>query len=106
MVHTGFHLKTVIEKASKIVCYVRQSIHATEIFEGEKKLQTPNTTRWNSQLIMIRSVLCVSEEKLSKLDTAHLASHERKVQSEFVKSLLHLKMILCLSKKRRVLLQA
>ena len=65
----GNNLKTIIAKASTVVRYVRQSLLATEILEGEKRLQTANATRWNSQLIMIRSILNIPEEKLNKLDS-------------------------------------
>jgi hypothetical protein len=50
-------LNTIITKASTLVRFVRHSIHATEILEEEKRLQNANATRWNSQLIMIRSIL-------------------------------------------------
>ena len=42
--------------------------HATDILEGEHRLQTANATHCNSQLMMIRSVVLVSEEKLDSLD--------------------------------------
>lgn len=76
------HLKTVISKVSSIVKYVRKSLNATEILEGEKRLQADNATRWNSQITMIRSVLEVSEEKLNKLDTIRLTGYERKLLQE------------------------
>ncbi|XP_063438060.1 zinc finger BED domain-containing protein 4-like [Mytilus trossulus] len=76
------HLKTVISKASNIVRYVRKSINASDILEGEKRLQAENATRWNSQITMIRSVLEVSEEKLNKLDTIKLTGYERKLLQE------------------------
>ncbi|CAG2203266.1 unnamed protein product [Mytilus edulis] len=76
------HLKTVISKASNIVRYVRKSINASDILEGEKRLQADNATRWNSQITMIRSVLEVSEEKLNKLDTIKLTGYERKLLQE------------------------
>ena len=60
------HLKNVIAKASNIVNHVRKSIHASELLDGEKRLQTATTTRWNSQLTMIRSVLNIPDEKMKK----------------------------------------
>ena len=65
----GNNLKTIIAKTSTVVRYVRQSLLGTEILEGEKRLQTANATRWNSQLIMIRSIFNIPEEKLNKLDS-------------------------------------
>lgn len=58
--------------------------YATAVIEGEKRLQSANETRWNSQIVIIRSVLNVSEEKLNKLDTVHLTSYERKLLKNFV----------------------
>ena len=61
-------LTKVLRKTSTIVSFVRKSTHATDILEGEHRLQTAYATRWNSQLMMIRSVLRVPEEKLESLD--------------------------------------
>ena len=62
------HLKTVVAKASNIINFVRKSVNASEILEGEKKLQASNATLWNSQLYMIKSILNVPEEKLNKTE--------------------------------------
>ena len=50
-------LTKVIAKASKVVTYVRKSTIATDLLEGEGRLQAANATRWNSEVKMIRSVL-------------------------------------------------
>ncbi|CAC5408450.1 unnamed protein product [Mytilus coruscus] len=77
------HMCTVIAKASKIVNFVRRSIHASEMLESENKLQAANVTRWNSQLTMIKSILKLSEEKLNKVDSpVKLSSYERKILHE------------------------
>ncbi|VDI73534.1 Hypothetical predicted protein [Mytilus galloprovincialis] len=77
------HMCTVIAKASKIVNFVRRSIHASEMLETENKLQAANATRWNSQLTMIRSILKISEEKLNKVESpVKLSSYERKILHE------------------------
>jgi hypothetical protein len=34
---------------------------SADILEGEKRLQTANATRWNSQLFMIRHILNIPE---------------------------------------------
>ena len=79
----GQHLKTVVAKASNIVNFVRKSVNASEILEGEKKLQASNATRWNSQLYMIKSILNVPEEKLNKTECKiQLSTYERKLLSE------------------------
>ena len=44
----GQHLKTVVAKTSNIVDFVRKSVNASKILEGEKKLQASNAMRWNS----------------------------------------------------------
>ena len=76
------HLKNVTAKASNTVNHVRKSIYATDILEGEKRLQAANATRWNSQLRMIRSVLGAPEEKLKQLDIQQLTAYERKLLQE------------------------
>ena len=76
------YLKNVIAKASIIVSHVRKSIHASDILEGEKRLQAANATRWNSQLRMIRSVLAALEDKLKQLDVQQLTAYERKLLQE------------------------
>ena len=76
------HMKNVIAKASNIVNHVRKSIHASELVDGEKRLQTATATRWNSQLTMIRSVLNIPDEKMEKLDVQQLTAYERKILAE------------------------
>ena len=48
-------LQKVVGHASKIVAYVRKSVNGTEAIATEKHLQPAVTTRWNSQLVMIKS---------------------------------------------------
>ncbi len=68
--------------ASAIVSHVRNSIHATEVLESEKRLQTSTVTRLNSQLRMILSVLRIPEESLNSIDPAHkMTANDRKVIS-------------------------
>ena len=50
-------INNVLERCSKLVAFVRKSTIATDLLEGENRLQADNVTRWNSQLIMIKSVL-------------------------------------------------
>ena len=72
----------VLRKTSTIVSSVRQSTHATDIL-GEHRLQAANPTRWNSQLMMITSVLRVSEEKLYSLDLpTKLTQYDRNILTE------------------------
>jgi hypothetical protein len=76
---------TVLAKIAKIVSYVHKSQHATELLEGEYKLQKSNATRWNSQLKSIKSILRVPEEKLRSLDTTYqLTTYDRKILSDLV----------------------
>ena len=78
-------INKVLSKVSTIVKHVRKSVNASEILESEKRLQTANVTRWNSQLKMIRSVLRVPDEKLTSLDTQTLTV--RKVLEDLVEIL-------------------
>lgn len=76
----------VIKKCSKLVSFVRKSAVATDILQGQKKVEANNATRWNSQLKMIRSVLAVDESKLSDLEGApcKLSSHDRNVLQDVI----------------------
>ena len=75
-------LRNVIAKSSKIVSFVRKSIHASELLEDVNRLQAANVTRWNSQLTMLRSILKAPKDKLDQLDTVSLTSYERKLLQE------------------------
>ncbi len=55
------NITKVVSKCSTIVSHVKKSTHATELLESEKRLKSATTTRWNSQLHMIRSILRISE---------------------------------------------
>lgn len=81
------NINKVISKVSTIVSHVKKSIHAAEVLESEKALQKANTTRWNSQLNMIRSVLRNPEEKLNSLETQKLTNCDRKIISDLVEIL-------------------
>jgi hypothetical protein len=56
-------MKRVLAKASRLVSYVRHSTIASDLFEGENRLQAADVTRWNSQLTMLKSLVrvCNSE---------------------------------------------
>ena len=77
----------VLSKVSTVVSHVRKSIHSSELLESEKRLQTANATRWNSQLTMIRSVLRISKEKLDSLDTHKLTVYDRKTLEDLIEIL-------------------
>ena len=64
-------INKVLVKASAVVSHVRKSIHATEMLENYKRLQTANATQWNLQLAIVRSILNIPDEKLRSLDTQH-----------------------------------
>ena len=63
-------LNRVISKTAKLVSFIHKSTVATDILEGERRVQTACATRWNSQVKMIRSVLEIPEAKLSSLEGA------------------------------------
>jgi len=72
-----------LRKSSPIVSAVRKSTHATDVLEGQHRIQTANATRWNSQLKMIRSVLRVPEDKLNSLNVGtKLTTYDRNILSE------------------------
>ena len=48
-------LSKVLGKVSSLVSHVRRSCLATELLEDENRLQPSNATRWNSQIVMIKS---------------------------------------------------
>ena len=74
----------VISKVSTIASLVRKSTIAAEIFEGEKRLQPSVPTRWNSQQLMIKSILEVKKTKRNSLfsftgtDGEHTTFHSTK----------------------------
>ena len=82
----GIALNRLLAKASKLVSHVRKSTIAAEALEGGCRLQPANETRWNSQLVMIRSILNVPEDKLRDIDSIHpailLTTYERGILQE------------------------
>lgn len=88
-VHDGLKqagaLAHTIGKISKIVASVRKSTLASDILENECRLQQACPTRWNSQLSQIRSILAVSEDKLTAACKAHiLTKYERNLLEDLV----------------------
>ena len=80
-------VSNILAKVGTIVAHARRSQHATEILEGERRLQLKNSTRWNSELRSIKSILRVPEDKLRLLDTVHLTVNERKILEDLVEIL-------------------
>ena len=80
VIHDGFksaaQLNKVSAKDGKLVSHVRHSIHASDLLEGEKRLQPSNQTRWNSQLTMIRYILSIPESKLHALQAPPTAKQQ------------------------------
>lgn len=77
-------VKKVLAKVPTIVSYVRKSQIATELLEGERKLQRKNATRWNSEVKSIKSILKVPEDKLKLLDAPQLTVYDRKILQDMV----------------------
>ena len=78
----------VISKCSKLVSHVRKSTIATEILEGEKKLEIANATCWNSQLKMICSILAADPQKLDALEDApKVTLYERNILKDLIEIL-------------------
>ena len=85
-------IDTVIKKCSKFVSFVRKSTIATDILQGQIRLQANNVTRWNSQLKMIKSVLSISSDifkKLSEIDGSppKLTLHDKNLLNDIVEIL-------------------
>lgn len=77
---TSQHLKGVVSKAANIVKFVWKSINVSDILENEKRLQADNVTRSNSQIVMLRSVLAVSEEKLAQYEAPlQLSTYKKEI---------------------------
>jgi len=78
----------VLEKMARLVKHVRHSSIASDLFEGDLKLQMSNVTRWNSQLTMIRSVLRVDPSIMDRLDySGKLNLHETNIAKDLVEIL-------------------
>lgn len=81
-------ITSVIKRCVKLVSFVRKSTIAADVLEKEYRLQSDNSTRWNSQLKMIRSVLKVPEDKLALIaDAPILSSYDRNVLKDLVEIL-------------------
>jgi len=83
-------INKVLAKCAKVVSNARKSTKATDIFDacGCKVLQKACPTRWNSQVKMIKSILCCDSGILDQLDKApKLTSQDRKILSELVEIL-------------------
>lgn len=79
----GKSQKKVISKAAKIAVRVRKSLMATDVLEREERIRAANATRWNSQLIMIQSILEIPEDKMNKLEACpKLIAYEHKLLME------------------------
>ena len=53
--------------------FIKKSTIATDLLEHKKSFKAANVTRWNSQLMMIRSILRIPEDTLNSFDTLHLS---------------------------------
>ena len=81
-------INTIIKRCSSLVSFVHRSTVAADVLKDEIRLQADNTTRWNSQLKMIRSVLAVSDSVLSQLENApKLTTHEKNLLQDIVEIL-------------------
>ena len=67
--------------------HIRRSTTASDLLEGENRVQAATSTQWNSQLTMIKSLLSISTEKLKQLDVPQLTSHDRMYLNELVEIL-------------------
>ena len=77
-------INKVLAKAASIVSYVRKSVNASEILEGERRLQAKDATRWNSEL---KSILRVPVEKLQLLHCQQLNSYDCLILNDLIEIL-------------------
>ena len=79
-------IKHVLVKVLRLVSYVRRSTVASDLFEGENRLQAANATRWNSQLTMLKSLLQVCDsDAMQRLNyTGKLNAYEITVIKDLV----------------------
>ena len=62
VIKDGFRqINGIIAKCAKLVSFVHKSTIASDLLEGERRLQMSTPTRWNSQLKM-RSILSIPPE--------------------------------------------
>lgn len=67
MKEIGF-LRPLVSKVSALVSHIRKSTHTTDHLQEHQRVHTANTTRWNCEVKMIRSVLQIPPDKLDQLD--------------------------------------
>ena len=81
----------IIAKCAKLVSFVHKSTIASDLVEGERRLQISTPTRWNSQLKMLRSILSIPPEKLADLNDVRapkISNYERKMITVLLEILL------------------
>ena len=84
----------IIAKCAKLVLFVHKSTIASDLLEGERRLQMSTPTRWNSQLKMLRSILSIPPKKLTDLNDVRapkISNYERKMITELLEILLPFK---------------
>ena len=69
---------------STIVNHAHKSTVATDVLEGERRLQTACVTRWNSDVRSVRSVLNCPEDKLAQLNTTQLTKLDRSILTDML----------------------
>ena len=78
----------VLAKAASLGAHVRRSTAVSELLEDLPKLQSANNTRWNSQLMMVRSILRIPKARLDELNApVSLSIYELKVLEELCEML-------------------
>ncbi len=78
-------IKSLLSKASALISHIRSSTTATDVLEGENRAQASNENRWNSQLVMVRSLLKIDQKKLRHIENVCLLpENERRLLEDFV----------------------
>lgn len=71
----------------KYCVFVKKSIHSSEILENNSRLQKSTISRWYSELIVLRSILQIPEDKLNEIGCkTKVRVYERKLLESFEKA--------------------
>ena len=77
-----------LKKVHNLAALIRKSTALSDSLEDEKRAQLANCTRWNSQLIMVRSIIEIDKIKLDSMpgvdEKSMLTLQERGILSEFM----------------------
>ena len=81
-------LSDLLKKVNKVVSHIHMSTVATDFLQGEPRPSTANSTRWNSQLKAVQSLMRIDKKKLDSIPSLSpqllLSVKERQILAEFI----------------------